>query len=137
MLQENNFQSESKKSGDDFEDLVLKDLKDRGFEIISRNVYFEEIGCEFDFVTGNHYIEAKGGFEGVFKRPGAKRTDNVKKAIANCALLSTLDIDRHTVIYFSSKPKINSSSDLMIKAAIKAGFISEVRYLTTEKDNND
>jgi len=135
MHSNNNFQAESTRSGNDFEDLVLQDLTNRGFTIISRNVYFEEIGCEFDFVSQNNYIEAKGGFEGKGKRPGAKRTDNVKKAIANCALLSTLDINPYTVIYFSSKPKSGSSSELMIQAAIKAGFVSEVRYL--EQETND
>ena len=33
------FQSESKKSGDDFEDLVLKDLSDLGFINIEKNVF--------------------------------------------------------------------------------------------------
>ena len=54
MHSNNSFQAESTRSGNDFEDLVLQDLKNRGFTIISRNVYFEEIGCEFDFVSQNN-----------------------------------------------------------------------------------
>lgn len=34
-----NFQSESKRSGDEFEDLVLQDLKERGFNNIKERIY--------------------------------------------------------------------------------------------------
>jgi Holliday junction resolvase-like predicted endonuclease len=40
-----NFQSESKRSGDEFEDKVLNDLKERGFNLIKRNVYMPGTGC--------------------------------------------------------------------------------------------
>ena len=46
-----NFQSESKKSGDAFEELVYQDLVSRGFDCIQPNVYIEGAGCEVDFVA--------------------------------------------------------------------------------------
>jgi Holliday junction resolvase-like predicted endonuclease len=46
-----NFQSESKRSGDEFEDKVLKDLKLRGFSLIQKNIYIPRTGCEVDFLT--------------------------------------------------------------------------------------
>ena len=127
------FQSESKKSGDDFEDMVLKDLLDRGFKNIKQNVFMAGTGCEVDFLAdGLEHIEAKGGYEGDKKRPGAKRTDNVKKAIANAALIKAHYPEVYFVAYFSSKPKKGGSSDQMIETALNSKLFNEVRYIEME-----
>ena len=128
-----NFQAESKKTGDDYERIVWADLINRGFVDIEENVHIKGTGCEVDFVAKNdlgitEYIEAKGGQKGPGKRPGAKRTDNVKKAIANAALIKAEHPDYYYVIYFSSKPNPGSYSDEMINTAIKHGIVNEVRY---------
>ena len=127
-----NFQSQSKKSGDAFEELVYADLVSRGFGPIDRNYCFENVGCEVDFRahddTKFEFVEAKGGLSGEGKRPGAQRTDNVKKAIANGALIKTSN-DLYYVVYFSAKPEPGSYSDNMIKTALKHKIIDEVRYL--------
>ena len=127
-----NFQSQSKKSGDAFEELVYADLVNRGFTNIDRNYCFEIAGCEVDFRAhsdlGFEYVEAKGGDSGEGKRPGAQRTDNVKKAIANGALIKTYNTLKY-VVYFSAKPEPGSYSDNMIKIALKNKIIDEVRYL--------
>jgi hypothetical protein len=132
-----NFQSQSKKSGDAFEELVYADLVSRGFVDIDRNYCFEDAGCEVDFrahsYNGFEYVEAKGGAAGEGKRPGAQRTDNVKKAIANGALIKTYNT-LYYVVYFSAKPEPGSYSDNMIKIALKNKIIDEVRYLEP-KDN--
>ena len=132
-----NFQSQSKKSGDAFEELVYADLVSRGFGPIDRNYCFENVGCEVDFRAHSkitfEYVEAKGGLSGEGKRPGAQRTDNVKKAIANGALIKTSN-DLYYVVYFSAKPEPGSYSDNMIKTALKHKIIDEVRYL--EPKNN-
>ena len=132
-----NFQSQSKKSGDAFEELVYADLVSRGFGPIDRNYCFEDAGCEVDFRaytdTKVEYIEAKGGEFGEGKRPGAKRTDNVKKAIANGALIKTSNTIYY-VVYFSSEPDPGSYSEKMIKTALKYKIINEVRYINREKD---
>lgn len=130
-----NFQSESKRSGDEFEDLVLNDLKERGFGLIKKNVYIEQAGCEVDFVAYGpqwplEYVEAKGGRAEDGKRPGAQRTDNVKKAIANGALIKAVNPDTYFVVYFSAKPLTGSSSDKMINVALCHKIINEVRYIT-------
>jgi hypothetical protein len=127
---QNNFQSESKKSGDDFELIVLDDLKQRGFSTIKANVYINGTGCEVDFIADDkEYVESKGGRDSDGKRPGAQRTDNVKKAIANGALIKAKYPDIYYVVYFSSKPITNSSSAEMIDTALCYGIIDEVRYL--------
>jgi hypothetical protein len=128
-----NFQSESKKSGDEFESIVYTDLISRGFTKIDKNYVFENIGCEVDFRAHGdvfEYVECKGGKDGDGKRPGAKRTDNVKKAIANGALIKISNTLRY-IVYFSAKPEPGSYSDKMIKTALKNKIIDEVRYIET------
>jgi hypothetical protein len=129
-----NFQSESKKSGDEFESIVYTDLISRGFTKIDKNYVFENIGCEVDFRAHGdmfEYVECKGGKDGDGKRPGAKRTDNVKKAIANGALIKISNTLRY-VVYFSAKPEPGSYSDKMIQVALKNKIIDEVRYLESK-----
>lgn len=126
-----NFQSESKKSGDEFESIVYADLVSRGFTKIEKNYVFENIGCEVDFRAHGEtfeYVECKGGKDGDNKRPGAKRTDNVKKAIANGALIKLSHTLKY-VVYFSAKPDPGSYSDKMIKTALNNKIIDEVRYI--------
>ena len=128
-----NFQSESTASGGDFEDIVEENLVTNGYTIISTNTKIDGIGVNVDVIAEKdgvvEYIEDKGGRPGKGKRPGAQRTDNVKKAICNGALLKFKDPSARYVIYFSAKPKEGNSSDEMIKTAIAAGFVDEVRYL--------
>ena len=138
---ENNFQSESKKVGDDFESIVVDDLisiYDLEADEVYTSVTLDQIGIELDYVVltdeGVECGEAKGGLPGPNKRPGAERTDNVKKAICNGALLQTLYPGVIYVVYFSAEPKPNSSSEAMINAALQGGFVSEVRYLNPISD---
>ena len=91
-------------------------------------------GCEVDFVaSGPHmktiHVEAKGGRKDDKKRPGAQRTDNVKKAVANGALIKTTYPEINYVVYFSAKPITNSYSDQMIDTALCHKIIDEVRYI--------
>jgi hypothetical protein len=129
-----NFQAESKKSGDEFEEIVLEDLKRSGHENIARRIVLKDLGIEVDFsykTTNNTtiYVEAKGGETGDKKRPGAKRTDNVKKAIANGALIKAFYPDIQYVVYFSDLPKFGSASHKMIKKAVAAGYVDAFKYL--------
>ena len=129
-----NFQAESTSSGKDFEELVEKDLIARGYNIISTNTRIDDIGVNVDYIAEKdgiiEYGEDKGGKQGKGKRPGAQRTDNVKKAICNGALLKAKDPTSIYVIYFSAPPKKGNSSDQMIETAIKVGYVDEVRYLS-------
>jgi hypothetical protein len=125
------FQQESKRSGDLFESMVKADLRSRGFNTISENVLMIGTGCEVDFVAdAKEYVEAKGGKKGIGKRPGAKRTDNVKKAIANASLIKCLYPDIYYVIYFSAEPDPGSYSEQMIKTALDFNLVNEVRYIS-------
>lgn len=124
------FQGESKRSGDIFESIVKYDLRNRGFRMIAENVLMPGTGCEVDFVADTmEYVEAKGGKDGEGKRPGAKRTDNVKKAIANAALIKCRYPDIYYVVYFSAEPDPGSYSEQMIRTALDFNLINEVRYI--------
>ena len=129
-----NFQSESTASGDEFEKIVIDDLVSKGYTILETNAKIPDIGINVDYIAERNgvkeYGEDKGGKSGGKKRPGAQRTDNVKKAICNGALLKSKYPDSKYVIYFSAKPKEGNSSDEMIKTAMEAGFVDEVRYLS-------
>ena len=129
-----NFQSESRKTGIQFEDLVEEHLKDSRKKVLHKAFKFDSIGIDVDFVATDglitEYIEAKGGLSGDKKRPGAQRTDSVKKAIANGALLKSVNPDAYFVIYFSARPKPGSSSDMMLQNALNAGYVDDIRYLT-------
>ena len=128
-----NFQSESTASGDEFERIVNEDLISKGYTILETNVKIPGIGINVDYIAEKdgvmEYGEDKGGKSGGKKRPGAQRTDNVKKAICNGALLKVKYPDAKYVIYFSAKPKEGNSSDEMIKTALASGYVDEVRYL--------
>lgn len=128
-----NFQAESKKSGDHFEDMVLEDLERSGHKDIQKHIVLKDLGIEVDFAydtrTSKVYVEAKGGEVGDKKRPGAKRTDNVKKAIANGALIKSAYPDIQYIVYFSDLPKHGSSSHKMMKNAVRAGFVDSFKYL--------
>lgn len=128
-----NFQSESKKTGCQFERIVELDLVLNGGTLVGKDYHVKEIGIEIDYIVDfpdhTEYVEAKGGRRGGKKRPGAERTDNVKKALCNGALLKYINDSAYYVVYFSAPPKPNSYSDNMIKSALAAGYVDEVRYL--------
>lgn len=128
-----NFQSESKRAGDEFEAKVHAVLWLNPHNSITKNYEVPDTGCEVDFLfeddKGKVYIECKGGSRGIRKRPGAERTDNVKKAIANAALIKAAIPDAYYIVYFSAPPKLDSYSDKMIKLALKHKILDEVIYL--------
>ena len=78
-----NFQSESTASGEEFERIVSEDLIKKGYTILETNVKIPGIGINVDYIAEKdgitEYGEDKGGKTGDKKRPGAQRTDNVKK----------------------------------------------------------
>lgn len=139
----NNFQAESSKSGNEFEEAValeLSSIYDLDSDEVLTKVILDQIGIELDYLVltdeGIECGEAKGGKPGPGKRPGAQRTDNVKKAICNGALLNVLIPGVKYVIYFSAHAKEGSASDAMLNTALQAGFVSEIRYLNIYTDNN-
>jgi hypothetical protein len=129
----NNFQAESYKSGNEFEELVKSVITSGEYVSIERDYYLDGIGCEVDYkivyADRTEYIECKGGVSGGNKRPGASRTDNVKKAVANGAVMKAVYPDYTYVVYFSAPPKPGNYADQMLQTALAHKIIDEVRYL--------
>ena len=91
MTKPNAHQRLAKAQGDLYHSECIRSLQIAGFEIADQHTAIEEVGIELDAITNNaHGIampwEFKGSWNG--SRPGLKRTDTLKKAIASGYLLS-------------------------------------------------
>jgi hypothetical protein len=89
-----NFQSEASKQGKQFADTCLSALRYAGWEIVKEKYEIKKVGIEIDAHAINRqgvsfFFEFKGSLQG--ERPGSKRTDTLKKAIANGLLFSLSD----------------------------------------------
>lgn len=134
---------ENTRVGNEFEDLIVEDLRKRGALLVDaekssheKKQILEETGIEIDviatFDSHKEYIEGKGGYTtkaNVKKGVGAARTDNVKKAIANAAIFKCVYPKLKFVAYFSAMPNKNSSSEQMIKVVTENKIFDEVRYV--------
>lgn len=147
MKKMKNFNSVCRKSGLDYENAVIAhEILVNNSNVVGRNVTIPECGIEMDIVINVplydkkgtkinsvvKYVQAKGGRPGESLRPGAKRTDSVKKALADGTLLKVTHPDCRFVLYFSEPPKEGSSSDKMIRTALDSGIVDEVHYVGYE-----
>tara|TARA_Y100001963_G_scaffold21836_1_gene28316 strand:- start:2222 stop:2650 length:429 start_codon:yes stop_codon:yes gene_type:complete len=127
-----NFNSNNASKGKKYEELVELDLLNRGYLLSNGSKKIYDAGISVDYIASKgdiiEYGEAKGGLT-LDSNTGARRTDNVKKAIANGALLKATTIDARYVVYFSNYPLPNSASERMLQTAVISGLIDEIRYL--------
>ncbi len=98
-----------------------------GFELRGRRV-LAEVGVEIDqeavSPTGTVvWFEYKGSIQG--NRPGLRRTDTMKKAIANGALLRALDEPAPYVVITSHLPEAGSGA-AMLATASGLGYLADV-----------
>ena len=98
-----------------------------GYELRGRRV-LHEVGVEVDqeavSPTGELvWFEYKGSVQG--HRPGLRRTDTLKKAIANGALLRNHDQQAPYVVITSHLPEAGSGA-AMLSAATELGYLSDV-----------
>jgi len=85
------------------------------------------VGVEIDRVArsprGNLiWFEYKGSVQGT--RPGLLRTDTLKKAIANGALLAA-EPDRHPYVVLTSHLPDSGSGAAMLRAALQLGYLTD------------
>lgn len=121
------FQSAAGEQGRHFAQQCDLLLQQSGFEL-RRPVLLREVGVEIDreAVGPNGrtiWFEYKGSIQGV--RPGLMRTDTVKKAIANGALLSAVPEHPPYVVLTSHLPA-NGSALAMLSVARKLGYFDDV-----------
>lgn len=90
-----NFQKAASVQGDHFHNECLHALNYAGFEIADQYVVLTDVGIELDAIVNNAHgiaipLEFKGSLQG--NRPGLRRTDTLKKAIANGYLLTRSNV---------------------------------------------
>jgi hypothetical protein len=102
-------------------------LRNYGFEV-AQAVVVSKIGVEIDREAVSPrgetiWFEYKGSVQGT--RPGLLRTDTLKKAIANGALLASLDDHPPFVVLTSHVPEAGAGL-AMLNAAKSLGYVRDV-----------
>lgn len=121
------FQSLAGQQGRQFSDQCDIVLESEGF-ILERRLLLAEIGVEIDRVARTRagrtvWFEYKGSFRG--STPGMRRTDTVKKAIANGALLAEVPDHPPYVVLTSHMPE-QGSARAMLESALRLGYFADV-----------
>ena len=121
------FQSAASLQGRQFADQCDLLLRNSGYEVGSR-VLITTIGIEIDreavSPTGRIiWFEYKGSVQG--SRPGLLRTDTLKKAIANGALLKAMG-DRPPFVVLTSHLPEAGAGLAMLETAVALGYLDDV-----------
>lgn len=115
-----------------FETTVETLLRVKGWEIIETKRRHPEVDVEIDIIAKHPetekiwWIETKGSWEG--ERPGLKRTDTLKKALFNGAMLALTTDRKPYMIVSSHDPTQGSAGDVWLQKA-KGIYVDEVWYL--------
>lgn len=121
------FQSSSTAQGQVFASQCDFLLESNAFSLSDRFV-LDAVGVEIDRVATSrrgltYWFEYKGSIQGA--RPGLRRTDTVKKAIANGALLLAVPHPRPYVVLTSHVPEAGAGR-AMLDAALELGYLADV-----------
>lgn len=124
-------QSASSRQGSAFEETVCNLLQIEGWTIVERNWREPTVDVEIDIVATDPdgirwWVECKGSWESP-SRNGLQRTDTLKKAIANGALLRVLD-DACPYMVITSHLPISGAGLVWLEAATKA-YVDEFRLV--------
>lgn len=109
-------------------------LQIEGWTILATKWRHPDFDVEVDIVateplTGlTWWIECKGSWEG--SRPGLKRTDTLKKALFNGAMLALAD-DRKPYMIVASHPPADATAGTIWLERAKGIYVDEVRYVST------
>lgn len=122
----NNFQSFAGQQGRDFEEACIKALEFSGWEIADRRVSLPTV--EIDIIAKNRertsfYITCKGSIRG--PRPGFKRTDTIKKAIAEAYFIHYEGFS-HVLVMASPLPAAETGRATAMIRALSRDFIFDI-----------
>jgi len=126
-------QAAAGRQGAAFEITVATLLQIEGWTITDTKWRHPEFDVEVDIVavhpdTGvTWWIECKGSWEGT--RPGLRRTDTLKKALFNGAMLALAEDRKPYMIVASHNPNEGTAGVTWLERA-KGVYVDEVRYLT-------
>jgi hypothetical protein len=120
------FQSLAGQQGRQFSEQCDVVLASEGFQLDGA-LRLPEVGVEIDRVARTAagrvvWFEYKGSFRG--RTPGLLRTDTVKKAIANGALLGALPNHPPYVVLTSHVPA-RGAALAMLETALRLGFVAD------------
>lgn len=129
------FQGSASRQGRQFAEQCDELLRNYGF-VLGDRLLLADVGVEVDRVAtspnGNElWLEYKGSIQG--SRPGLMRTDTLKKAIANGALLQAVDPRRPYVVVTSHLPDTGAGA-AMLRTALAAGYLDDVVCLYRPAD---
>lgn len=121
------FQASSGVQGRQFADQCAVLLAGLGFRVGSR-LLLPGVGVEIDCLAVSPggediWFEYKGSVQG--RRPGLMRTDTLKKAIANGALLAAMPEHPPYVVLTSHLPEAGAGL-AMLRTALELGFFADV-----------
>lgn len=126
------FQASSRFQGLTYERLVAERLARDGWTIGARNWHEPQTGTEIDIVArdpdGNlWWIECKGSTGSGNGANGCRRSDTLKKAIADAWHLSTIDYRGADYMLITTDPPIcGGHPDRMLQAALDHGIVTSV-----------
>jgi hypothetical protein len=124
---EQRFQSAAVLQGQQFAAQCAVLLEGLGYAVGSRLV-LRDVGVEIDAQAvapsgRTVWFEYKGSIQG--RRPGLMRTDTLKKAVANGALLAAL-ADHPPYVVLTSHTPTGGSGRAMLERALELGYFSDV-----------
>ena len=126
-------QAAAGRQGSAFEATVEVLLQVEGWSIEERKWRHDDLDIEVDLVAMSPdgerwWIECKGSWES--NRNGLERTDTMKKAIANGALLKLAVDRRRYMVIASHPPKERSAGFRWLQLAVSAGYIDRLRVVS-------
>jgi hypothetical protein len=129
------FQGSAGRQGRQFAEQCDELLRNYRFELGGRAV-LRDVGVEIDRVATSPsgrvvWFEYKGSVQG--SRPGLLRTDTLKKAIANGALLAGVADRRPYVVLTSHLPRTGAGA-AMLGTALRLGYVSDAVCIYTPAD---
>lgn len=129
------FQADSVHQGRSFETVVESNLLIAGWSILERRWIEPTTLVQLDLVAEDAtgapwWIECKGSWLSASGRNGANRTDTVKKAIANAALLSLVEDHPRFMLVTSTLPTVGASGDRWLQLAIEAKWIDRIEVVS-------
>jgi hypothetical protein len=121
------FQGSSIRQGRQFAEQCDELLRNYGFTLSDRLV-IPAVGVEVDRVATSPrgsqvWFEYTGSIQGT--RPGLMRTDTLKKAIANGALLQAVEPRCPYIVLTSHLPEAGAGA-AMLQTALTAGYLDDV-----------
>jgi hypothetical protein len=134
-MSDRDFQASASVQGRQFAEQCMQLLWSTGYRI-EGPAQLRDIGVEIDCVAVSPngtrvWFEFKGSVQGV--RPGLRRTDTLKKAIANGALIH-MRPEREQYVVLTSHMPLSGSGEAMLRMARRAGYFSDVICLYEPND---